>query len=174
MADYCAVNNIVLKDYHEVVSFIAGLKNPGTVMLDKKNVNYTVFRTISDVAEIVNVKDPTTLMKAMKNEVELKNIREVYLRDSAALVKFMYWVKTNVGKIPMNEYSAAMHLDEMRSKLPGFIELSFPTISAYKANAAMMHYEATENDYAEYKKKRAPYHSERCSELDKDDYNRQI
>jgi Xaa-Pro aminopeptidase len=39
----------------------------------------------------------------------------------------------------------------MRAELPGFIELSFPTISAYGANAAMMHYEATETDYAEVK-----------------------
>lgn len=147
--DYCKANDIQLRDYHSVVDFIAGLKNPGQVMIDKKNVNYTVFRTLSDVATIVDVKDPTTLMKAMKNDVEIKNIREVYLRDSAALVKFMYWVKTNVGKIPMNEYSVAMHLDKMRSELPGYIELSFPTISAYKANAAMMHYEATEGDYAE-------------------------
>ena len=90
-------------------------------------------------------------MKAIKNETELKNIREVYLRDSAKLTEFIYWVKENVGKIPMTEYSAAMKLDGMRAELPGFIELSFPTISAYNANAAMAHYEATEDNAAEVK-----------------------
>ncbi|MBQ3790819.1 MAG: M24 family metallopeptidase, partial [Lachnospiraceae bacterium] len=40
-------------------------------------------------------------------------------------------------------------LDAMRAELPGFIELSFPTISAYGPNAAMMHYEATEEDHAQ-------------------------
>jgi Xaa-Pro aminopeptidase len=63
----------------------------------------------------------------------------------------MYYVKTNIGKEPMTEYSVAMKLDQMRSELPGFIELSFPTISAYGSNAAMMQYEATEKDYAELK-----------------------
>ena len=98
---------------------------------------------------LVNKKDPTELMKAAKNDTEIKNIRQVYLRDSAKLCEFIYWVKTNVGKEKMTEYSAAMKLDSMRATLPGFIELSFPTISAYNANAAMAHYEATEDNCAE-------------------------
>jgi Xaa-Pro aminopeptidase len=51
----------------------------------------------------------------------------------------------------MTEYSAAMKLDSMRAEIPGFIELSFPTISAYNGNAAMAHYEATEDNCAEVK-----------------------
>ena len=98
-----------------------------------------------------NRKDPTELMKAVKNETELRNLREVYIRDSAALTEFIYWVKENVGKVEITEYSAAMKLDGMRAQLPGFIELSFPTISAYNANAAMAHYEATEDSFAEVK-----------------------
>ena len=46
----------------------------------------------------------------------------------------------------MDEYSVAMKLDSMRAEIDGFFELSFPTISAYKENAAMMHYSATETD----------------------------
>ena len=51
----------------------------------------------------------------------------------------------------MTEYTAAMKLDSMRAEIPGFIELSFPTISAYNANAAMAHYEAGEDNAAEVK-----------------------
>ena len=112
-------------------------------------MNYCLFKKIPADVKILEKPNPTTLMKAVKNDTELRNIREVYIRDSAALTEFIYWVKKNVGKIPMTEYSAAMKLDGMRAKLPGFIELSFPTISAYNANAAMAHYEADEENAAQ-------------------------
>ncbi|MBP7349106.1 MAG: aminopeptidase P family N-terminal domain-containing protein [Butyrivibrio sp.] len=151
---YCAENGIVIKNYNEIIPFLQAYEYNGKVLFDKRNVNYTTYRALLDHAEkygsgVRNEKDPTAMMKAIKNETELRNIHEVYLRDSAALCRFIYWVKTNAGKIPMTEYSAAMYLDDLRSRLPGFIELSFPTISAYGANAAMMHYEATKDIYSE-------------------------
>ena len=51
----------------------------------------------------------------------------------------MYW-KNNIGKEEITEISAANYLEECRKQQEGFIELSFDTISAYKENAAMMHY----------------------------------
>ncbi|SCY19892.1 aminopeptidase P family protein [Butyrivibrio sp. INlla14] len=153
---YCDRVGIELKDYAEVMSFVSEAAFDGNILYDKRNTNFLTYKTLSKKAEdagvsLKNEKDPTELMKAVKNETELKNIREVYLRDSAALTEFIYWVKKNVGKIEMTEYSAAMKLDSMRAQLPGFIELSFPTISAYNANAAMAHYEATKDNCAEVK-----------------------
>lgn len=130
--EYCKKVNITLKDYHELTSFLSEVKFEGDVLYDKRNTNFLTYKTLEKKAkeasvELKNVKNPTELMKAIKNETELKNIREVYLKDSAKLTEFIYWVKKNVGKIPMTEYSAAMKLDGMRAELPGFIELSFPT-----------------------------------------------
>ncbi len=149
--EYCQKNEITLEDYHSLISYIEGCSPSGDILFDKRNTNFLTYKTLSKKAEemgksLKNEKDPTEVLKACKNETELKNIREVYLRDSAKLTEFIYWVKTNVGRIPMTEYSAAMKLDSMRAQLPGFIELSFPTISAYNANAAMAHYEATEDN----------------------------
>lgn len=53
-------------------------------------------------------------------------------------------MKENVGKVPMDELSVAKKLDSMRSEISGFLDLSFETISAYKSNAAMAHYSATQ------------------------------
>ena len=153
---YCDKVGIELKDYHEIMNFISEVKLDGNVLCDKRNTNFLTYKTLLDRTKeagvlLKNEKDPTEIMKAVKNETELKNIREVYLKDSVVLTKFIYWVKKNVGKIPMTEYTAAEKLDGMRAALPGFIELSFPTISAYKANAAMAHYEATKDNAAEVK-----------------------
>jgi Xaa-Pro aminopeptidase len=151
---YCEKAGISLEGYEDVIPFIRKLTKSGDILIDKRNTNFLTFRELKAKAaelgvKLINAKDPTEMMKACKNDTELKNIREVYLRDSAKLTEFIYWVKTNVGRIPMSEYTAAMKLDSMRAELPGFIELSFPTISAYNANAAMAHYEATADSAAE-------------------------
>ena len=59
----------------------------------------------------------------------------------------MFWVKENAGK-GITEKDAADYLDNERAKISDFIELSFETISAYGANAAMMHYSATKDNCA--------------------------
>jgi Xaa-Pro aminopeptidase len=69
-------------------------------------------------------------------------MRKIYEKDSRAVTKFIFWLKKNLGKIDITEVSAADYLESLRREIPEFIELSFPTISAYGENAAMMHYEA--------------------------------
>ena len=153
---YAGKNGILLEDYHAVVDFLRTFHPDSDILYDQKNISYTLYRLLQDAAKragvsLIDQMNPTTLLKAVKNETELKNIREVYRRDSAVLTRFIYWLKQNVGKQEITEYSAATKLDHMRSEIPGFVELSFPTISAYGANAAMMHYEATKDKTATLK-----------------------
>ncbi|MCM1155965.1 MAG: aminopeptidase P family protein [Roseburia sp.] len=145
---YADTWNITLKDYGEIEAFLKNAPE-SKVLLDNKNINYTLYRILQEKVEIIADMNPSELLKAVKNPTELACMEKVYLKDSAALCKFIYWLKTNVGRIPLNEYSAAMYLDGLRRKLDGFLDLSFPTICGYKENAAMMHYEATENDHKE-------------------------
>ena len=94
---------------------------------------------------------PLDYMKAIRNETEIRNLMNIYIEDSAVPTKFIYWLKKNVGKIPMTEGSAAAYLDHLRAKVRDYIELSFGTISAYGSNAFMMHYEPGEDGGAELK-----------------------
>ncbi|MBR4528906.1 MAG: aminopeptidase P family protein [Lachnospiraceae bacterium] len=155
--EHLSAAGVKVRDYREIGEALAALDlNGRAVLLDRKVTSYAVKKSLEDAAErtggrVIEGTEPVTLLKAVKNGTELANIREVYLRDSAALTRFLYWVKTNIGKVPMDEVSVAKRLDGMRAELPGFIELSFPTISAYGANAAMMHYEATPEKYDELK-----------------------
>ena len=146
LREYADKWNITLKDYNEIEAFLQ--KAPeANVLLDEKNINYTLYRIVQKKAKIVSDMNPSENLKAVKNPTELKCMEEVYLKDSAALCKFIYWLKKNIGKIPINEYSAAMYMDGLRKEIDGFLDLSFPTICGYKENAAMMHYEATESSY---------------------------
>ena len=60
---------------------------------------------------IVDQPNPTEIMKAVKNPVEVENIRKAHVKDGVAFTKFMYWLKTNIGKIPMTEISASDYLE---------------------------------------------------------------
>lgn len=111
------------------------------VMLDPGVVNYTVCRIVEKHAEIVEAKNPTQLMKAVKNPVEISHIKQVYLLDSVALTRYIRYIKEHKTE-GLTESKAAEKLEGYRQEIKGFQGVSFPTISAYGANAAMMHYEA--------------------------------
>lgn len=148
LCKYAEENGITIKGYNEITEFL-GTAAKGKVLLDEENVSYALYSILRNSAEIVPDVNPTEKLKAVKNPVELSHMEEAYLKDSVALTKFIYWLKKNIGKIPMNEYSAAMYLDNLRREVEGFLDLSFPTISGYMENAAMMHYEATETENKE-------------------------
>jgi len=135
--------DVTIHDYAQINDFIKS-SLCGRTLVDLDNLSYTIYKLVSDKSTIISVQNPTERLKAIKNETELAHLREAYIRDSAALTRFIYWLKSNAGKEDLSEISVAEVLDGYRRQLPGFIDLSFPTISAYADNAAIVHYEATE------------------------------
>ena len=142
---------ITLKYYDEIEEFLENVTAQGRILLDERSVNCRLYGIVKGRAKVINAPNPSEKLKAIKNPVELEHMEKVYLKDSVAVTRFIYWIKKNIGKIPLNEYSASMHMDELRREIDGFFDLSFPTIGAYKENAAMMHYEATETVNKELK-----------------------
>lgn len=143
MQEYLKENGIVLKDYDAVYEYVKNLPDGCHVLLDDRRVNYSLYKCIPDNAHVIFAENPSVLMKAVKNRVEIKNEINAHIKDGAAVTKFMYWLKKNIGKTEITELSAAEKLAEFRRKNDGYIGPSFETISAYKENAAMMHYSAS-------------------------------
>ena len=137
--DYLLDNGINIHDYDEIHKCVSSLK--GTVLIDSGNLNYGINQEIK--CKKVDKQYPSTLMKSIKNKVEIKNIKEAHLKDAIAMCKFMYWLKTNIGKENMSEVSVQDYLYDLRAKLPNYVGPSFTTICAYKDHGAMMHYSAT-------------------------------
>lgn len=131
---------IRLKDYKEIYAFILQMQGEEVILLDDKKVNYSLYKNISKKSRIIFDINPTTLLKAVKNQVEIANTKKAHILDGAAVTKFMYWLKNEIGKQEITEISAADYLENCRKEAEDFIGPSFPTISAYNANAAMMHY----------------------------------
>ena len=61
------------------------------------------------------------------------------------MTKFCYWLKNNVGKEKITEWSASEYLEGLRRE-QGCLDSSFDTISAWGPNAAMMHYAPSEEN----------------------------
>lgn len=118
-------------------------RNTRTVLLDTKRVNYALYKSIQQLT-VVDKTNPTVYMKAVKNEKEIANLKSVHIEDGLAVTRFIYWVKKQVaaGEKIYTEAEAAKYLDSLRADIKDYIELSFDTICAYGANAAMMHYHA--------------------------------
>lgn len=148
---YCRENQIMIRPYEEIYQYAQGISDGETVLLDKSMVNYRICHSLRPKVTVVSESNPTELMKAIKNETEVENIRNAHIKDGVAFTKFMYWLKTNIGKMKITEISASDYLEERRREQELFVDLSFETISAYGANAAMMHYCATPESDAELK-----------------------
>ncbi|GAA0235238.1 aminopeptidase P family protein [Metaclostridioides mangenotii] len=143
-----AKENVNIKPYNDIYEFVKGIDSSERVLLDGGKINYAVYNNIPEDVEKVDKTNPVLFFKAVKNKVELENIRNSHIKDGVAFTKFMYWVKNNIGKIEISEMSASQKLEDLRKEQDGFFEPSFDTIAGYKDHAAMMHYSATpETDY---------------------------
>ena len=142
-------NNVNIHPYNDVYEDIKGLDKDCTVLIDPMKMNYALYKNIP--CKIVEGANPTILMKAMKNETELKNIREAHIKDGVAITKFMYWVKTRYDKETITELSSAAKLTELRAEQEGYIRDSFEPLCAFADHAAMMHYSPCEETDVELK-----------------------
>ncbi|MGN0142474.1 MAG: aminopeptidase P family protein [Roseburia sp.] len=148
---YLKENHITTRPYEEVYRYVTEIPAGTSVLMSVSQVNYRIVSSLHKDVTIVDKPNPTLLMKAVKNKTEVDNTRAAHVKDGVAFTKFMYWLKNNIGKIPMTEISASDYLEERRREQENFLDLSFTTICAYGANAAMMHYSATAESNAELK-----------------------
>lgn len=138
-----AKNEVEVRPYEEIYDYVKSLPADSKVLLDTARVNFSIYENLPSGVTKICKPSPTTLAKAVKNVTEIENTKRAHIKDGIAVTKFLYWLKMNVGKIEITEMSAAQYLEDRRREQEGFIEPSFDTISAYNANAAMMHYSAT-------------------------------
>ena len=133
---------VTVKPYDHIYQFVKSFHRQ-RVLLERSRVNYAIVNNLDSSNKIIDRMNPTVMAKAVKNPVEIENERLAHIKDGVAVTKFMYWLKKNVGTIPMTEISVSDYLQSLRKEQEGYLEDSFNTISAYGENAAMCHYSAT-------------------------------
>lgn len=146
---YLQENHIATRPYNSFYDYVKTIDVD--VLMDASVVNYRISNSIPKNVTICDEANPTVLMKSIKNEIELANTRSAHVKDAVAMCKFMYWLKNNVGKIPMTEISASDYLESLRREQDGCFDLSFDTICGYKEHGAIVHYSATKETDVELK-----------------------
>ena len=141
--DALAKDGVTLLPYDSIYEYVKTFAKDMKVLLCKQKVNSRLVSNIPAEVEILDEENLTLLPKAIKNPVEVENERIAHIRDGVALTRFIYWLKKNVGKIPMTELSAEEKLYSFRAQQENFIDNSFDPIISYGVHAAINHYSAT-------------------------------
>lgn len=142
---YLVGNGIDIKPYDSFDESVAGIKNK-QIMFDEADVSYKTFISISkkeNANKLYSVLSPVTYLKNIKNDVEVSNMKKSHIRDGVYMAKYMYWIKQQMKNgANLTEKTASDYLDNLRREDNLFLDLSFPTISGYAENGAIVHYEA--------------------------------
>ena len=139
---YLSGLHVTVKPYNDIYDYVRSFRRE-KVLLETSRINFAIMNNLDASNKIIDKMNPTAAAKAVKNPVEIENERRAHIKDGVAMTKFMYWLKKNIGSMPMTEISVSEYLEELRKQQEGYLEPSFDTISAYKENAAMCHYSAT-------------------------------
>ena len=140
---YLADIGVEPRPYDDFYSYAAGIPAGKKVLLSTKVCNTRLLSCLQEGVEILDRDNPTVIMKAKKNPVEMANTREAHKKDAVAMIRFLRWLKENVGRETITEISAADYLAARRAEQEGFLDLSFATICGYNEHGAIIHYSAT-------------------------------
>ena len=137
-----AESGVTIRDYADLLPAVQALPADEVFIADEKATNYDLYTALCAHKTVAGA-DPIFALKGIKNETELKNIRECHIRDGVAVVRFeMDLEKALAEGKTLTEIDIDAMLQKRRAEMPGYFEDSFSTIAAYGANAAMMHYHA--------------------------------
>lgn len=150
-------DGILLLPYNNIYSWIRRISAGKTVLLDGARANYAIVASIPETVKVLDETNPTQLPKAIKNAVEVANMRKAHIKDGVAETRFMYWLKQRVaaakaagtsvitddnGEV-LTEISASDKLEAFRAEQENFKGLSFGTIAGFGPHGAIIHYGAT-------------------------------
>lgn len=137
--------------YEQIYEDVKKLPEDASIYYDKSAVNTALVSSLPEKVKKIEGVNPTFLFKAKKNPGEVENERNAHIKDGVAVTKFIYWLKSQIGKTKITEISAAEQLEQFRNTQEHYVEPSFAPIIAYKEHGAIVHYSATKESDVELK-----------------------
>lgn len=147
-ADKMCVN---IEPYESVISYIEKSLVPtsGDSIWLSGGSSEAIFSSIPKLRRFVQAS-PVAKAKAIKNSVEIQNMKNCHVRDAAALCEYLAWLEQMVEQNPNGhdrlwEIPGADYLEACRKQQEHFMGLSFPSISSCGPNGAIIHYHPEES-----------------------------
>lgn len=144
VAEQLKKDGIILADYSKIISYLSRLKPDTAILMDKNKTNIALYNAIPGNCTKVEASSPIAMLKAIKNDTEIKGFRNAMIKDGIAMTRFYRWLeKALAAGEKVTEISAAEKLTSFRSEQNLYVTDSFETICGYKAHGAIVHYSAT-------------------------------
>lgn len=142
-----ATENIFIKPYGEITSFLQALPNDHGTIYTESSLNLALRKKINPARSITG-SALIEAEKAVKNSTEVDLVREVMVKDGVALVHFYRWLEELIPSGYITEYDVARQLAHFRNQQDAYFGESFSAIVGYKANGAIVHYRPDETKSA--------------------------
>ncbi len=137
VSEHLQSNHVQVKSYEsffgevEQLSKQGGGEHSGKFLMTSSG-SWALQRALGGESKVEEVKSPIAVAKAVKNEVELKGMKDCHVRDGAALIKYFAWLEDQIvtRKASLDEVQAAKRLSAFRQEQDLFVSDSFEAISS--------------------------------------------
>lgn len=144
-------DNIVLKPYDGIETFLKKIPKSNKILLDPATTNMKLYIAIGQ-QQIVHGKTISTHLKAIKNKTEIAHIKDAMIKDGVALTHLYMWLENLLQKDgSTTEAELAIQLNEFRKAQGDYYGESFSAIVGWKGNGAIVHYRPDPKDCATIK-----------------------
>ena len=136
---YLAKQGVEVKPYDSVKDFVKALPAE-KVLIEEVKTSVAIANLLSERA--VAGASPVAMPKAIKNDTQVRGVRDAMVRDGVALVKSLMEIeKTMTDGNTLTELDVDAILRKHRSAQPLYFDESFGTIAGYGPHGAIVHYE---------------------------------
>ena len=137
-------DGVTIRHYSEAAAFMAALPAGSTLLYAFDKVNNALVEAIAPGVRHKHQTSLTTVLKAIKNPVEIEGLKKVMVKDGVAWVKTLYWINRQL-KLggSLSEWNIALKIAEFRREQAEYMGESFHPISSWGWHGAVVHYSVT-------------------------------
>ncbi|MGH2305788.1 aminopeptidase P family protein [Campylobacter taeniopygiae] len=141
-------DGIYIKNYCEIYQEIQKLRDTN-LLIEPTKTTALLIQYLHKSVKIIKEINPSTYLKSIKTQKEIKHIENAMTEDGVALCRFFTWLEENIKKNKhISELDIDLKITEFRAKSPYYISNSFATIAGFNANGACVHYKATKKNFS--------------------------
>ena len=142
---------IAVAPYETAEQALCAIEKPSVFLYEPAGLSYTLCRALEQNPNVTLLAgdEPIQLLKGVKDETEIKNIKNAHIKDGVAMVGFAMELQQKMEKNEsVTECDVSDMMLRLRTAQKDSLGASFGTIAACGANAAMMHYHPTQDNCA--------------------------
>ena len=141
IGNYLFHQEVIIREYNTIYPYLSEFRDL-TIQYDPTQTNVQLKSALDQSITEVLAPSPIAQLKAIRNTIEIKNLKTAMKKDGVAMVQFLIWLEESIAKKKITELDVVSKLYELRSKQENFKGESFDTIAGYKEHGAIVHYSA--------------------------------